>query len=103
MVLIARSAGMLLCDVIQQDQNQMNLGGRYGNKRLGSPCCVYGTAQAIRNKTLKEVAQIKNSEKPRAWPRDDRTGDSADIHVRSLFSLLVGTAVRDGSLHSLGV
>jgi hypothetical protein len=53
---------MLLCDVIQQDQNQMNLGGRYGNKRLGSPCCVYGTAQAIRNKTLKEVAQIQNSE-----------------------------------------
>jgi hypothetical protein len=32
---------MLLCDVIQQDQNQMNLGGRHGNKRLGVAHAVY--------------------------------------------------------------
>ena len=34
-----------------------------------------------------------------AKPRDVRT-DRQQIHVRSLFSLLVGTAVRDGSLYS---
>jgi hypothetical protein len=58
----ARSAGMLPCDVIQ-DQNQKNLGGRYGDKEIGKE----QTAQAFRNKivatkTLQEVAQIKNSE-----------------------------------------
>ena len=53
---------MLPCNVIQ-DQNQKNLGGRYGDKEIGKE----QTAQAFRNKivatkTLQEVAQIKNSE-----------------------------------------